>query len=129
MGRLGAPGEYNDSRVSTPGTTQVFGSFTTANTAAPTTPQANNAWTVARIGVGQFRVTFARSYRVRVYADANALANNRLAQVIAFTPGTLRAGATLDIEVQSALGTAVETTGLVVMFQALFQRIVNHRGA
>jgi hypothetical protein len=117
MGNLSS-GEY-PLKAHVRGLKGIRGRFTTANTAAPTkvTPAVN--WTVARTGVGTFVVTLPQAYKRILYADANAIvgaSSTKFAKIVALSEGGIRSGATITIEVQSAPGTAAETTGLDVMF-------------
>lgn len=111
------------------GVRNTQGKFTTNNTTDPVaTNNTGQGFTVTRIGVGRFRITFARSFRQFLGASASPVSTTRQCATVAYTTGTVRNAATVDIEVQSALGTAVETTGLEVSFWADFRDVVTHKG-
>jgi hypothetical protein len=114
------------------GVETISGTFTTNNTSDPTQSVNEGAgFTVARTGVGVFRVTLPRAYRRVLFADAQTVEATRIAKITARAAGSAgatRVGASFDVTIQSAINTPVETTGVVVMFKADMQSVVNHRG-
>lgn len=129
MGNLAVPEGYKDQMHATKGVNAYSGNFTTNNVTDPVASvTAGSGFVVTRTGVGIFLVTFRRSFRLALTPWAGCISASRIAQVTAVTPGTLRTGATMTIQVQNVLGTAVETTGQVVVFGCEFQLVTDHKG-
>ncbi len=130
MGKLSAAD--HPTRHASRGTNRWSGTFTTAGVGADPTASVNEGagFTVARSGVGRYIVTLNKAVRRILFAKGEAIAVNRAVVVQARSAGTNRANATITIEVQdvAALGSGLESTGLVVMFDVVTQSVVNHRG-
>lgn len=113
------------------GMKRVSGTFTTNNVSDPVASSSVGAgFVVTRSGVGRFLVTLSSAARAVLHVDANIMgvANRIPSFPVAPSPGTARVGASFTIEVQSAIGTAAESTGVVVTFCAEVQMVRNHRG-
>jgi hypothetical protein len=114
------------------GVERVSGTFTTNNVTDPVASASEGVgFVVTRTGVGVFRITFLKAARRVLYANAQTFEATRIAKVTARAAGSAgnsRVGASIDVTVQSAINTPVETTGTVVGFSAELQTVVNHRG-
>jgi hypothetical protein len=129
MGKLAVNTLFGDSRDVSDGLRRVCCKFTTNNTADPVaTNNVGIGVTVTRIGVGRFRCTMGRAFRQFIGASAVPVSTTRIGVTVAYSVGNIRNPATVDIEIQSALGTAVETTGLEVSFWSDFRDVVTHKG-
>lgn len=106
-------------------TIRISGNFTTNGTSDPTV-KSTGPWSVARIGVGQLRVTFKENVVEILSQDAviiGAGANTQQAKPITGSSvGTNAVAASIVIETQSAAGTAADLTGPVVSFDVALRK-------
>jgi len=96
----------------------IVGRFTMNNTSAPTKIVPGVGWSVARTGVGVYLITLDRAYKKVLHAGAGivgATGNNKRAVATALTDGTVRLGATVQLEMQNT-ATAADQTSLDCTF-------------
>jgi hypothetical protein len=97
---------------------QYEGSFTTADTAAPTVVKGEG-FTVSAPSTGVYTVTFDRRFYdciAKVASIDGATGHTQKAEITAHAAAPSTTNATITIETQSSAGTAANLTGPIVSF-------------